>query len=344
LTQVIVSNYLPLIVARAFLAFLTPFYYQILQYEPVRQLTNPAGASFATLSGSPGIWVPVYVAIGAAQMGSAFLTGAIFPDVDYCDTPGACPPRLSIVSWIVDIILTVLIIQVITILVIVQQWWRKPDGMFADPTSIAGVAVVMGHPEIEAEFSSLPADISMEQLAREMQGRKFRLGTFMTESGIEKYGIMPKRPASGSNPAQTPAKVGFKDKLKGMWLSLKTSIPFFHNWRRNAIIFDCVFGLLLLALLGLTAAALSRVGGTNVDFLATAAAESIGMRIFYTVLGVVISMYWGGLFKGISSFLSRPTSGCALLSKSLTDIQQTCKPYPPMRPSPKLLHHNPPSS
>ena len=56
--------------------------------------------------------------------------------------------------------------------------------------------------------------------------------------------------------------------------------------------------MMLLVLLGLTAAALSRVGGTQVDFLATAAADGIGMRIFFAALGIIVSMYWGRLFQG----------------------------------------------
>lgn len=191
--------------------------------------------------------------------------------------------------------------------------------MSADPTSIAGVAVVMGHPQIEAEFSSFPADMSKGQLAKELKGKKFRLGIFTTENGIEKYGIMPKRPAATSDSdsrTQTPVKEGFKDKLRSYWLRFKTSIPFFHNWRRNSVIFDSIFGMLLLALLGLTAAALSKVGGTQVDFLATAAAEGMGMRIFFAVLGVIVSMYWGQLFQGKSSLLPRAQAKAPILPKS----------------------------
>lgn len=199
----------------------------------------------------------------------------------------------------INVVVITLIVQAVLILVMLAQWWKKPNSVSADPTCIAGVAVVMGHPRIEEEFSNVPADLTVAELGRRLKGQKYKLGNFQTGSGIVKFGIMPV-------PAEEMAKE--KEKKDGLFSKLgglKERIPFINNWRNNRFYFDTLFAMLLLALLGLTCAALSRVDKTQVVFLATAAASGTGMRIFFAVLGTIVSSYWGRLFRGMS-FLLHP--------------------------------------
>lgn len=153
----------------------------------------------------------------------------------------------------------------------------------------------MGHPAIEQEFSDVPAELTVAELKRRLKGRRYKLGTFQTASGITKYGIMPV-PLSETTQRKkmTP---GFMAKLGAM----KEKIPFINDWRNNRFYFDTVFAMLLIALLGLTCAALSHANKSKIVFLATAAASGTGMRIFLAVLGTIVSFYWGTLFRGLSS-------------------------------------------
>lgn len=274
---------------------LRAFYEQLLTWEPIRQLLTPGGGSLVDSS----IILPIQIAIISAHIGTAFSSGITFFDTGYCnpgqtDPTNICPPKLSVVTWVVDIVLVTLVVQVLTIIYVISQWWKKPGGFSADPTSIAGIAAFMGHPEIEQEFVQLDAEINYAGLKRRLRGKKFRLGQFATERGIVKYGIMPV-----DDEVEPQEKEGFKAKLGNWWSGVQSKFTFLHNWKKNKFLFDMVFAMLLVALLGLTVDAVSRVNKPQVVFLATAAASGVGWRIFITLLGVIVSYFWGQLFQGM---------------------------------------------
>jgi hypothetical protein len=281
--------------------FLRAFYDQLLTWEPIRQLLTPGGGSIV----DSGVLIPIQIAIIAAQIGTAFSTGITFFDTGYCNpvqtnSANLCPPRLSVNVWVVDIVLVTLVIQVITIVYVISQWWKKPGGFSADPTSIAGIAAFMGHPEIEQEFVQLPTEINYAGLKRRLRGKKFRLGQFATERGIVKYGIMP----VDDEETSPREKEGFFSKLKDLWAKFQSSVPFLQNWKKNRFLFDLLFVMFLIALLGLTIDAVSRVNKPQVVFLATAAVSGMGYRIFITALGVCVSYFWGQLFQGMFHFVT----------------------------------------
>lgn len=202
-----------------------------------------------------------------------------------------------------DIIIVALVIQASTILLMIGSWWKKPSTIKADPTSIVGVAVVMGHPLVEEEFSSFPAEMTSAQMAKRLRGRKFKLGDFVTANGVTKFGIMPVNPGVGAIDHSrdiVEQKETIFTKLGNMTLVLSSCFPFLNNWRNNRFYFDSMFALLLLGLLALTLWALSKVNKPEIIFLETAAASGTGMRIFFSILGVVVSHYWGRLFRGQS--------------------------------------------
>lgn len=283
---------MPLIVARLFTGLITPFYNAVLLFEPIRQLTNPTGAPYSAIAGSPGIEIPIHVAMLVVNLGSGFAAGATFLDTSYCDAP-PCAPKLSANPWVMDVIIGTLSIQALAITVLISQWWRKPSGLSADPTSIAGVVVVMGHPKIESDFQSIPAEITASELKKRLRGERYKLGTFMTAAGLIKFGIMP-APVDPNKPMKKPRGPGFLSRMKD-------SIPFIDNWRNNKLYFDSIFLMFLIALMGLTCAALSHINKPRVVFLATAAASGTGMRIFLAVLGIIVSTYWGFLFRDMQA-------------------------------------------
>jgi hypothetical protein len=289
------GNYTPVIIGRAFTILLSGLYHSHLLHDPIRGLTNPEGVS---LSGSPSSLIFVNMASIIAQLGSAFSAGATFVDSDYCDIPAqtdtanSCPPRLSANPWVLDVILTTLIIQVIAISFVMSRWWKKPGGLSADPTSIAGVAVVMGHPEVEEEFSRFPAEMNAQELSQRLRGKKFKLGTFDTDRGTVKYGIMP-----ADEDKKKKKKDGFLAKLRNLWWKFRSSLAPLSN----SLYFDAVFIILLLGLLGLSIAAVSHADNPQAIFPVTVAADGTGMRILFALLGVIISSYWGRLFQGTFS-------------------------------------------
>jgi len=291
------GDYTPLVVSRGCVMLLRTMYEQLLTWEPIRQMLSPGGGSLVDSS----VLTPIRIAIITAHIGTAFSAGLTFFDTGYCspsqtNSVGICPPKLSINPWVSDVIIVTLVIQVLTILYVISQWWKKPGGFSADPTSIAGIAAFMGHPEIEQEFVQIPTEINYAGLKKRLKGKKFRLGQFATERGVVKYGIMPVEDEDG-NPSK---KDGFFDKLKAPFSNFGSKFTWLQNWKKNRYLFDILFVMLLVALLGLTIDAVSRYNKTQVVFLATASAHGTGWRIFTAFLGVVVSYYWGQIFQGKS--------------------------------------------
>lgn len=278
---------------------LKAFYEQLLTWEPIRQLLTPGGGSLVDSS----VLTPIRIAIISAHIGTAFSAGLTFFDTGYCSSTqlnaiGICPPRLSVNPPIVDVVIVTLIIQVLTIIYVISQWWKKPGGFSADPTSVAGIAAFMGHPEIEQEFVAIPTEITYAGLKKRLKGKKFRLGQFATERGTVKYGIMPVDD-EGTDPRKKDD--GFFSKIKNGWSNFSGKFTVLHNWKRNRHMFDIVFVMFLIALLGLTIDAVSRISRSQVVFLATASVHGTGWRIFTTIMGVIVSYFWGQFFQGTLS-------------------------------------------
>lgn len=293
----ITGNHVPMIVSRGFIVFATPFYHQLMTYDPIRQLTSSGGASGAALAGSN--FSPLHIGILTAHIGSAFLAGSFGLDTNYCDVLPApndlnpCPPRMSVTPWAIDVVLTCLAIQVVVILYAASKWFQKPSGLSADPTTIAGVAAVMGHPEIERQFSVFPGDISQQELKESIKNQQFKLGTFVAENGMMKYGIMP-----APDDKDKKTEPGFFSKIGASLGGLSDKATFLRDWKRSRLYTDLIFAAFLLSLLGLTASALARIDRPQTVFLATASASGTGMKIFFAALGITVSFYWGKLFQG----------------------------------------------
>jgi hypothetical protein len=299
----VLGNHAPLIVARGAMILFASFYNQVLTYDPVRSLLSPGGASGSAITGSS--FGSLHIGIVAANLGTAFSAGVTFLDTNYCNAQAApndinpCPPRLSVSSWVTNVIITTLVIQSVVIVHAMSRWFHKPGGLSADPTTIAGVAAVMGHPEIERQFASYPGEISKSELRERLKDQRFKLGTFTTATGLTKYGIMPADDDEDKKP-----KGGFFSKLGDSWESFQKRFELAGNWKKTRFYFDVVFFLFLFGLLGLAIAAITHVDEPQVVFVAFS--SGISMKIFFAILGVVVSFYWGRLFTGMHIPCARP--------------------------------------
>ncbi|KAK3392903.1 hypothetical protein B0H63DRAFT_3063 [Podospora didyma] len=295
----IVGNHVPVIAGRGVMLLLAAFYNQQLTHEPVRKLTTSGGISGSELAGGASFGAS-HIGFIAAQIGTAFSAGVITVDTNYCDLSASptnlnpCPPRLSYTPWVVDVLICVLGVQAIVIAYSIAKWFHRPGGLSADPTTIAGVGLVMGHPEVERLFAGLPGEMTKSELKDALKDQQFRLGTFTVhESGVTKFGIMPV-------PWQDRKKQG---KVGAALSALKPNITIFRSWQHSRLFFDLLFAAFLLALLGITLAAVASVDRPNTIFLSSAAAASgVGWKIFFAVLGIAVSFYWGRLFQDTQTF------------------------------------------
>jgi hypothetical protein len=147
------GNYLPIIVARIFVLIFDAINRHLAEYEPLRQLGSPAGATGLVLAGTLVTLAPSFSALFVTQVGSAFSVEVVFLDTQYCGRVAAdnglnpCSPRLSTNSWILYILLVILVLVAITLIYLILLWSKPPHRMAKDPTSIAGIAAIMGHPK-----------------------------------------------------------------------------------------------------------------------------------------------------------------------------------------------------
>lgn len=327
-----------------------PLYQQLMTHEPVRQLTSSAGVSGAVLAGSS--FGALHLGLISAHIGSAFSAGSLVVDTNYCNMVAApndlnpCPPRMSVTPWAIDVVLVCLAVQVIVIVYAMSKWFQKPSGLSADPTTIAGVAAVMGHPEIERQFSAFPGEMSQKEVQDRIKDQQYKLGVFTTETGLTKYGIMP-----GGQKKKTSRARYFRAKDTSHSAGALDRVSWLRDWKQHRLYSDLIFATFLLALLGLTAAALARVDRPQTVFLATAAAAGTGMKICFAALGIIVSFYWGRLFQGRAMNTQLPFPRC--LSRRLSNLSttdaQTFTAYLPLRagdarPNPTILlnrHSNP---
>ncbi|KAB5530373.1 hypothetical protein GE09DRAFT_974530 [Coniochaeta sp. 2T2.1] len=315
-------NHIPILASRAFFVLLlTPLYTQLLTYEPVRLLASAGGAAGSALVGTSFFSAP-HVGLLTAQIGSAFSAGCLVVDTNYCSAVAAtgnnlnpCPPRIAVTPWAMDVVMVCLAVQVVVVVYAISKWFQKPSGLSADPTIIVGVAAVMGHPEIEREFAGFPGEMTDAELKERIKDRRFRLGMFMTEAGRMKFGIMP----AGLVEAKSRGLFGKKKKARG---GSGKKVGWLRDWKQNRLYTDLIFATFLLALLGLTAAALARVDRPQTVFLASAAASGTGMKIFFAAMGIIVSFYWGRLFQDAQTFTpylplrtSSPPNPSILLSR-----------------------------
>ncbi|KAK4118614.1 hypothetical protein N657DRAFT_685087 [Parathielavia appendiculata] len=296
-TQSVAGHHAPLILARGFMVMMGAFYNQQIIHEPVRKMLGSgiSGGELAQLSFGAG-----RLGLIMGQFGSIFVAGTSFVDVDYCERDGIatgmtpCPPRISGNPWVFDVIISVLVVQASMVLYSLTKWFQKPGGISADPTTIAGVAAVMGHPEVEQLFSSFPGDMSEDELKDVLKGHKFMLGEFAMEDGIVKYGIMP---VPLEDRQDEDDNNGIFGRIGQQFSGVRERLAVPASWKPTPLVVDLCFGVFILGLLGLVLAALATLDQPEFLFPQSVTSNRIGMKIGLGLLGVLISLYWGRIFQ-----------------------------------------------
>ncbi|GKT94923.1 hypothetical protein Ct61P_12773 [Colletotrichum tofieldiae] len=298
-TQAIVANFVPVVTARFFTTALSVSYAQVASFEPLRQIMTESGASGAALAGSAITLVPLAASYLYADITSAFSVEAFVADAYWCseqaeqDINLPCRPRISVNRWAVNVVISGLVGVAISLIFIISLWFKTPSRIAVDTTTIAGVARVVGHPEVEREFTTIPADMTHTQLAVYLKDKRFALGTFQGESG-ERYGLVPVEQAEG----QTRS---FFQRLEVSAVKTKASLKM-SSWTRSRFNVDILFGVFHLALLGLAIAALANVDNPRRIFSYTSHTQTTAVRVGVCFVGILVSRYWGMVFADAQNF------------------------------------------
>ena len=170
--------------------------------------------------------------------------------------------------------------------------FRYNTGIFAEASSIAGLATLFHHPDVvddlrQAGGASTP---SMPLLERYLGKGRYRLDFYNDEDGLEKYGFIPESCKEQS--AYLPQRIGQMSPLQVDSQVIEENVKF-----RRAHIAGAV-GLICL-LLGLLAVIIYyKLTYTNSSFERFMDSEAFGVKFLFTAVGVLIKLYWSSIFKG----------------------------------------------
>ncbi|PKS11043.1 hypothetical protein jhhlp_002804 [Lomentospora prolificans] len=301
----VLANHVPLIVARVFTSFVAGAYRDIGSFEPIRQLFSVDGASGPALAGAAVTLIPIVLSGFVAEVGSGFAAEAVFLDTNYCTEPmfsdslNPCwPPRVSTNRWALTVLTTSLGVVAVSFIYIVALWLRTPQSVTMETTSsIAAVASVMGHPEVERDFSTVPSELSNKGLVEHLKDKKYTMGNYAIEEIGTRFGIMPL-----ILNIQKKKRRSVIERVEGNWADLTSGNEETHsNWMRRRQYFDYALGIVFFALLGLSIAAVAYVDDPRRIFRYSTREWTIGIRITFALLAIAIAKYWSTAFTDVQN-------------------------------------------
>jgi hypothetical protein len=310
ITTTFSGGYAPIIVARVFHWSWQAVHAQLIAYEPFAQMNQPGGAPGTVLLG-PSISSMWYSWAGYAAV--VILT-PLAPEVLFFDTNYGCsnpntsdkmnpcwPAKVSTNMPIIRSIEVLLGIVAVLAAVAAAKSFKKPSGVTADPTSIAAVASVMSHPQVLKDFAMLSGEATEKDLKSFLETKKYKLGTYVTENGTERYGIIPVETGDSSAPldlawspnGEQTTPIGSETNSKWSFLSM---------WKSVSMYIDGIFLLFIIAVLCICGSYLHYVDRSVLAKIFQF--SSIGRRIVFTVIGLIVSSNWGRLLQGTKQNLT----------------------------------------
>lgn len=305
LWQVFVGNYLTLVVAVVFRQIWSAIYAQARVIEPFTRLMEPQGISASNvlhtfylsssmipgpiLALAKGRWLVLWVSLVHFAVGLLGPLGSelIFLNTRWCaytgDMTNPCwPPRLSIdplIARLIQGLLTSTSLMTLSILVMV---FRMCTGVYSDPSSIASMASLIHHPEVLEDFRTFNDEASTKDVPRHLDDKRYKLDEYQRYDGVWRYGLVPVIPN---------VKSFVRDGPRSVYNLPKSS-------KRKALdtILDVVFGLVLLALLGVVAGYYK--DGKADSFNNFFNSATFGPRFILTGSGTIIAINWKRLERG----------------------------------------------
>lgn len=213
--EVFVSTYLAVLLAVIYRILMSAVQTQLRLIDPFRQLASPKGASASTalftsyhsqeMLGPLKALLNGRYALSAAGVAfwmscllPAFATEAVFVDTNWdcpdleASGPNPCSPRTTASTAIIRLLQCLLGVLAVVLIGLMLALRRK-TGLVEDPSSIAAVGRLMGHPLFEEDVSNLPsgAGTTIAMMKDEMANKRFRLDMWDDQSNIPHYGIIP---------------------------------------------------------------------------------------------------------------------------------------------------------
>lgn len=175
----------------------------------------------------------------------------------------------------------------------------KTTGVHNDPSSIAGIASLVHHPDVLFHFKSVDGEAGDKAMKLHLSGKRYRLGSYYDEQGAYRYGFLPVTSTSRIDwrplPQDPQSIEQFRNTLTADRRALRPG-----NVRTNKQNTAMDIGLWLITL-GLFAVIIayyfeSSGNGFNRFFNS----ESFGPRFVLTFVGGIITATWKIIYFDVS--------------------------------------------
>jgi hypothetical protein len=303
-----VGAYLPTVLAILFSLPWIIINHTARSIEPFWQLSRPKGVS-AEHTLNTAFHAPLAplqfllrgqctVVITTTLMGLGILITPLAPEAVAIHTDGQCDAttvgctgrlRISIpVARTIQVILAGMALLTIVLTICLR---KKRLPVLSDPRSIAGLSLLFLNPDVRQDFAQIQTLPTERELDIALRGNTYKIDTMTFQDGFTSTGLI-KLSGINASPELLPSE-------KHDYSTL--------NWDRklspaHRVSVTCLF-VFLLALEALILA-YHYTSGDN-GFEQFMDSQGFGVRFLFTLVGVVISLYWRSIFEGtysISSF------------------------------------------
>jgi hypothetical protein len=290
------GGYLPILLAKGYQIAWASLYRQARNAAPINLLTSANGATGNALNGAMDTlsWINLVPYIASTAI-VPFVSAGISFDTDYgCSNPNLAnptnpcwPPKLTANVWVIRLVQSFLSLIALVAITLVALWFKKPRESTNDPTSIAAVAAIAGHPEVVRDFTC-DDNTNESTLKDKLKQKRYTLTEFADGSGERRYGLVPitLEPVNDT--------IGKSESKSSKLLQV-----FGTRWSRRAIIFDGIFIVYVLGLLAIVAVYISNIDKT--ELLKMFSGSSIGKRILFAILASIVSINLGRIERGTYS-------------------------------------------
>jgi hypothetical protein len=302
-TTTFVGGYLPILASKGFNIIWTSIFVDTQNHAPISLLLSGNGVSGSALFGT--LDTPSYIALVpyiASWLIVPISAGAITFDTTYCDPNGnqgqamvpCWPPKMTVNPTIIRLTQTLLSVIAVFSAILIAYWFKRPKSLSSDPTSIAGIASLAGHPEVARDFNC-GLEASNGELKKRIENKRYSLAEYRQDDGAVRYGLVPlKTESSARRTDSIPSERGDNSKKEKTWFGV---IP--KGWKDKLMYMDGLFLLYMIGMLVIVALSIASLDDYLVIFMFRQ--DTIPKKILFAAIAAVVSIYVGRTERGTSS-------------------------------------------
>ena len=179
-----------------------------------------------------------------------------------------------------------------TSLLLIGMWFllrKNQSHIYSDPSSIAGIACLVHHPETVRRFHEMNQTAPKDQILKQFAGSRWHLGWYQAIDNTEHYGIIASNTSKDTPVKSLKEDTDASPHGETAETSLLESAPYLKKLRTQLALNI----LLLLLTTGLFGVILAyQFNSSNNGFERFMDAESFGPRFLLTCMGILLKSQW----------------------------------------------------